>query len=304
MNLCELESVFRKKISSDDYNKYIIFIKDECNRLINLVDNCVGVTIISCPYMNDIPLNRAHEQAFLKCGGREYFYDNNGIKITEQKAGGKDTDELYARAEAEVEEFIYKYPDTNAFKDQVYNTIYPFNWTKFLKDTAKSIIDIIDDNVSKNIVLSIEEINLLMYKFSNFFEGYDKTQTNTIKNNMFVMPEDKKDKEIWYISGFTFINFIEFSKSDIKNKKQEYFINMNNLITYNIMMINEKYINSYDIDINKIYKLINDEDLQQLELVLRYSSYFNKINFKKFEDYALENWKMKSYKFFNKFISS
>jgi hypothetical protein len=60
-----------------------------------------------------------------------------------------------------------------------------------------------------------------MYKFSNFIEGYDKTQINTVKLNNFTMPDNKIDQKIYYVNGFSFIKFIAFSSTDIMNKKND-----------------------------------------------------------------------------------
>jgi hypothetical protein len=251
-----------------------------CDNIEELVNTSQGVIISSTFFINDIihPVN-SHAQSFLICGGKEYFYDDNGAElIKKQNGSGPETDERRKIEEKQKIEDHFKIHGYYAADEfDIGNTMCLFEWRKFIKETCMFIRSRLLDHKRKVINLSNEEIKNLMYKFSDFYSGYDKSRDITISVPGFEMPDDKKDKDIYYIRNFTFVRYKKYKGETDKDRENEYFLDMENIYEYNLF---SKY-RMYNIDENKIIDLIKNNDIIQLKWVLKYSV----LNLEKLEKY-------------------
>jgi hypothetical protein len=259
----------------------ITAILNMCDKIINLVDNSQGVIINSRMFKDSIPNfenTRAHAQAFLVCDGKEYFYDDNGVElIMKQRGSGPETDERRKIEEKQkIEDFLTEHGNRYAGKDYITNTMCLFDWKKFMKETCRDIRTKLEDRRSYMTNLSPEEAKQLLFKFSDFYDGYDKTRDITIKAHGFVMHDDK-DKDIKYIDGFHFITCKNFKDGDIKAKKTEYFSEIEGMLNFNLNMRKP----NYNIDDAKIKDLISEDDTVELKWVLKYAG----LDLEKLEEY-------------------
>ena len=230
---------FNKKAKEilEDYIKYIEYI-------ISLLDTdilCIAISLINRE------TKTGHAQAFIKCNGKLYFYDNNGI-----------------------EKIDYKFN----------TTLVEFNWKEYLKTKFLIIIQRIKDEL-----LTIELDKLDINTFYEKFLDITKVVSGFLIGHGDDVTFGYKMLENMYVDNLIFFK-IKNEQNDIKNeqneleyyKKFDQYLYDGTFFTYN----NNKNINhilsNINFNENCIYfdKIINNNNYKLMyEMFLKYENSVN-----------------------------
>jgi hypothetical protein len=210
------------------------------------INSCVGIVLDIVPnfvldkIMSREPiqqLSMGHAVAFMKCGGKEYFYDNNGVnaidyqdfEITAQDVQ-LNTEEVFSDKDDELTKFRVRY------REQQKRLMVPYNWKAFLLkkiETTKS--ELAKIKTSRDI----SKLRDLILGFSECFYGHNPNKSMTIGNNML---------KSFFIDKFNII-----TKHDLYNEESY------NLFTAPTLFVNSVYTNE-----EAMKKLMTIENLPQL----------------------------------------
>ncbi len=290
LNRVYLKDVSINNVSVEIYHRGFEKFIEQLNNLIKLLesDNVIGIGISLSENLS----KKSHAQAFIKCSGIYYFYDDNGID------------------QFEVELHGYK-------KDgKLVKTFVEFDWKTYLIYKFKDIIQLIQEEIYTYITKS-EELNykIILDKFINitniisdfFYDHSSEEETYGIKTlkNMFIYnlkfiikQKEEDDENIFYKKHIYLLKeYLNFDNDKLKkillneinfNEKYYYLKNIIDNHNYNLLyLILEKdiyknllniiidnknifcYIITYDI-LSDHYYLNNDTYIQQLLNLLIY----------------------------------
>jgi hypothetical protein len=184
-----------------------------------------------------IQLSMAHAVAFMKCGGKEYFYDNNGVNAIDYQDFEirapdvqLNAEEVFSDKDDELTKFRVRY------REQQKRLMVPYNWKTFLLkkiETTKS--ELAKIKTSRDI----SKLRDLILGFSECFYGHNPNKSMTIGNNML---------KSFFIDKFNII-----TKHDLYNEESY------NLFTAPTLFVNSVYTNE-----EAMKKLMTIENLPQL----------------------------------------
>jgi hypothetical protein len=159
----------------------------------------------------------------------------------------------------------------------LYDTFSEFHWKEYMKEQIIKIITSIQNHINKTKVLSPGEFNNLKFVFSDLYKIFDQT-----------VEKGEKGEYIRYINEFTFYIIEQFGEEDIISKKNSYLSNIYDHI--------DSY-HEHDIYQNKVFNLIDNEDIVQLEIMLKFDL---KEKIDEYIGYAREKRKPNSFKLLRK----
>ena len=260
IEICSLLQLFKGEPSISK-NTNIITSLTNIN---SLIDKSLGITICSISNRNQDP----HQQSFFTCSGEDYFYDDNGFyKEEEAKAveeaksreETKGTEEL----EEEIRKKFEKHPQRIADDKYILDTMCKFNWRTYLKQTIAKVIEKLTQ--ANNGTINLSSYDELRISFSNLYHGYDRTQIETVKPVTYNISDSTHPDDISYIYSLNFLILENLEGVDL-NEKMEQFYNIN----YNtlVKVATHKFYN-FEIDIEKIANLIINENVRELEILLK-----------------------------------
>ena len=230
---------FNKKAKEilENYIKYIEYI-------ISLLDTdilCIAISLINRT------TREGHAQAFIKCNGKLYFYDNNGI-----------------------EKIDYKFN----------TTLVEFNWKEYLKTKFLIIIQRIKDEL-----LTIELDKLDINTFYEKFLDITKVVSGFLIGHRDDVTFGYKMLENMYVDNLIFFK-IENEQNDITNKQNELeyykkfdqYLYDGTFFTYNNNKIINHILSNINFNENCIYfdKIINNNNYKLMyEMFLKYENSVN-----------------------------
>jgi hypothetical protein len=230
---------FNKKAKEilENYIKYIEYI-------ISLLDTdilCIAISLINRT------TREGHAQAFIKCNGKLYFYDNNGI-----------------------EKIDYKFN----------TTLVEFNWKEYLKTKFLIIIQRIKDEL-----LTIELDKLDINTFYEKFLDITKVVSGFLIGHGDDVTFGYKMLENMYVDNLIFFK-IENEQNDITNeqnkleyyKKFDQYLYDGTFFTYNNNKIINHILSNINFNENCIYfdKIINNNNYKLMyEMFLKYENSVN-----------------------------
>jgi len=274
------KDLFNRYIREKNYEIFYLFSeKFDADKIITTlkemlldIDLTTGILIKSSVYKNDKFAGGSHVQAFLTCDQTELFYDDNGIiKITEQIGG------ILPEDRRKLERDILKLDDGILEKKFLWDTFSEFRWKEYMKEQIRKIITSIQNHINKTKVLSPGEFNNLKFVLSDLYKIFDQT-----------VEEGEKGEYIRYINEFTFYIIEQFGEEDIISKKNSYLSNIYDHV--------DSY-HEHDINQNKVFNLIDNEDIVQLEIMLKFDLQ-DKID--EYKEYAREKRKPNSFELLRK----
>ena len=241
------------------------------------INNCLGILLsVSHIFKIDklisgepIQATMGHVVAFIKCGGKEYFYDNNGVYPIEYKdfeIKPKDIElnmaDIYSHQDEELRKFKLEYRDNQK------RLMVQFNWKKyFLKKIDETILKLSEIFLSKDIS-RISELKDLMLGFSDCFYGHNNPDKRmTIGNNMF---------KSFFSDEFMFIS------DKLVEDKDQYDLFLNSLLFLNITYSNDEAIKKI-IDNNFFKEILHTPEIAEIISIAL------KKNNTKLLDYIIEN---------------
>jgi hypothetical protein len=221
----------------ESFNKILENIVYSLQEMSFRINNCIGILLsVSHIFKIDklisgepIQANMGHAVAFIKCGGKEYFYDNNGVNPIEYKdfeIKPQDIElnmgDIYSHQDEELRKFKLEYRDNQK------RLMVQFDWKKFfLKKIDETILKLSELFLSKDIS-RIYELKDLMLGFSDCFYGRNNPDKRmTIGNNMF---------KSFFANEFNFIS------DKLVEGEEQYDLFLNTLIFYNITYSNDEAI--------------------------------------------------------------
>ena len=158
------------------------FIIEELNQLKGVIDKTIGITI-NLNNKNLFDTNNYnihyHAQCFFTCGGKQYFYDDNGIDSSndlkpDEYYKADDVRKLNDLNSSQEDDELKNYGNT--VKTDISKTFVEFDWISYLKNTIDDIINIIE----KNMELDSDKKNdfgKLYTKFSKLYYGHKEQNT-------------------------------------------------------------------------------------------------------------------------------
>ncbi len=226
----------KQKEILEDYIKYIEYI-------ISLLDTdilCIAISLINRT------TKAGHAQAFIKCNGKLYFYDNNG-----------------------VEKIHYKFN----------KTLVEFNWKEYLKTKFLIIIQRIKDEM-----LTIELDKLDINTFYEKFLDITKVVSGFLMGHEDDVTFGYKMLENMYVDNLIFFK-IENEQNDITNelvyyKKFDQYLYDGTFFTYNNKKIINHILSNINFNEDCIYfdKINNNYNYKLMyEMFLKYENSVNVI---------------------------
>ncbi len=160
------------------------------DRLETDINNCIGIVLDIIPNFaldkiishEPIQLSMAHAVAFMTCGGKEYFYDNNGVTpidyhdfVLRPQDVELNPDEVYSDEDDELTKFNL------AYRQQQKRLMVPFNWKKFLlKKIETTKAELPKFKISRDM----SKLRDLILGFSECFYGHNPDKRMTVGNNL------------------------------------------------------------------------------------------------------------------------
>ena len=201
------------------------------------VMKCVGIVVNISPNIlskhkkekGKDKLGIIHTVSFISCGGKDYFYDNNGVEQKEGQEFSLDESEILVDKEmVNGEDDELKYYKPEYIKQDMYDKVMvEFNWREYLINKIDINIDKLYDILASKDVKRHSEFNDIILSFSECFYGHNPDKTKTIGNVSL--------KE-FFISSLHFI-----VKKKLINE-QDYFMNISKTILYNSVYSNKEAI--------------------------------------------------------------
>jgi hypothetical protein len=248
-------------INNIDYlNDKIRYIMKEFEYFETLIEHSIGIILHIVPtYLLDKlmasempPPTMTHAVAFMKCGGKEYFYDNNGVSpiayydfelrpedITLNK------EEIYSNEDDELEKFKSVYRETQK------RLMVPFNWKQYILKKIETAKRKLQNIIESNDLTRKNEFKDIILDFSECFYGHNpgKTIGNNMYKSMFlegldiILEKDLQNEEIYDLFTYSTLYHNNIYDNDeaieklVKNSK-----NPTNLIIMAISANNKKLL--------------------------------------------------------------
>ncbi len=209
------------------------------------INNCIGIVLDIIPNFaldkimsrEPIQLSMAHAVAFMKCGGKEYFYDNNGVTPIDYhdfELRPQDVQvnpaEVYSNEDDELSKFKL------AYREQQKRLMLPYNWKSYL---LKKIETVKAELPKIKISRDITKLRDLILGFSECFYGHNPDKRMTIGNNL--------------LKNFFIEKFNIITTHELYNEENY------DLFTHSTLLANSIYTNE-----EAIKKLMTIENVTQL----------------------------------------
>jgi hypothetical protein len=252
----------------DNLNDKIRYIIREFEYFSSLIEQSIGIVLHIVPkYLLDTliasempPPTMTHAVAFMKCGDREYFYDNNGVSpipyhdfeirpedITLNK------EEIFSNEDDELEKFKSVYRDTQK------RLMVPFNWKPYILKKIEIAKRKLQQILESNDLSRKNEFKDIILDFSECFYGHNpgKTIGNNMYKSMFlegldiILKKDLRDEEDYDLFTHSTLYFTNiYDNDEAIEKLVKNTANPTNLIVSAIINNNKKLLDYLTTKLN------------------------------------------------------
>ena len=237
------------------------------DRLGTDINNSIGIVLDIIPNFaldkimshEPIQLSMAHAVAFMNCGGKEYFYDNNGVIpidyhdfVLRPQDVQLNPAEVYSNEDDELTKFKL------AYREQQKRLMAPFNWKKFLLkkiETTKAELPKI------KISRDISKLRDLILGFSECFYGHNPDKRMTVGNNLL---------KSFFIEKFNII-----TKHDLYNEDSYDFFTTPTLFVNSVYTNKEAMIKLMAIDNlpQLVFSALQNNNTKLMDYITEHSKY-------------------------------